>query len=471
MESLPAELLASVFDKLLDEEILNMPPHLISFGLTEAQAQALLRTMYVWLEKSSLARLEGIICHPDLARHIHRLTLHDERIKDITAWKYLYSYWSTHHRGVNFRSPQHSSFSSYIKMAREQISGGLSVTVNWGKYRMLLAVQQMVEEQQDDVRILSKAFDLLPNLEGVSVDNSNKFRVKKALGNAWCSGVDQNRIANCGSHLMEVLFLAMSDSVRKTPSFEIIRNGGRRWYRSNFTTMNFPGLFTKLPPNTIASAARGLRSLSLRSIYYGLDEVEYHDAARETSCGYSWGREFHKGEEYETTNAIAEMLSSASLLEGLTLTCLDIYRERYQKLHLPYLPLHSMRGSNDLQHLQKLRLGHFKTRQDQLVRFLLKVAGTVTSIRLNGIALDHGSWLSAFSKLRGRFSQLESIKVGVSRLYDAGLGEHDMGSEELSSSAMARNVSFCIVSCGDQDLLKWLRDGTGSNPGGHWVRR
>ena len=304
------------------------------------------------------------------------------------------------------------------------------------------------------------------------MDNSNRYRVKKALGDAWCSGVDQDRIANCGSHLMKVLLLAMSKSVRKSPSFEILpRNGARRWHRSKFTTMNFPGLFTQLPPNTIASAAQGLRSLSLRSIYYGPDEVEYHDAAREMKCGYSWVRQFYKGEEYETTNAIAEMLGSASLLEDLTFTCLDIHRERFQKLHLPYLPLNAMRGSNDLQHLQKLSLGHFKTRQDQLVRFLSKVAGTVTSIRLNGIVLDHGSWKSAFLKLQGKFSRLESIQIGMSRLYDAGLGEDDVGSEELSSSAMARNVLFCIVSCGDQHLLEWLRDGTGSNPGGPRVRR
>ena len=471
MESLPAELLEIVFDNLGKEDILNMPTHLISKGLTEAKAQALLRNIYVWLEKNSLARLERIICHPHLARHIHRLTLHDERVKDITARNYLYSYWSTHYRWFKLCPPLHPSFSSYIKMAREQISGDSSVTVNIGKYRMLLKEQQMVEEQQDDVRILSKAFDLLPNLEGVSVDNSNDFRVKKALGDAWCSGLDQDRIAHRGSHIMEVLFKAMSNSVRKISSFEISRNGARIYYRSEFMTMNFPALFTKLPPNTIASATQGLRCLSLRSIYYGLDEVQYHDAARETSCGYSWGRQVHKGEGYDSTKAIAEMLSSASLLEYLTLNCLDIYRERHQKLQLPYFPLHSMRGSNNLQHLQKLSLGHFKTRQDQFVRFLLKVAGTVISIRLNGIALDHGSWLSAFSKLRGRFSRLLSIIVGISRFYDTGLGEDDMGSEEISSSAMARDVKVRIVYCWDYRLLDWLKDGTGSNPGGHWVRR
>ena len=471
IENLPSELLTKVFENLPDDDIFNMPTDWISSGLTESQAQALLGTMYVSLEQSSLTRLERIICHPDLATHVHRLVLHDERVKDITAYNYLHSHWSTHHQRWGFFMPKYPSFANYIQMARKQVSGHSSVAAQFGKYRMLLKEQQMVGERQDDVRILSKAFDLLPNLEVVSVDNSNKRTVKRALGDAWCDDLRENRIANCGSHLTEVLFRAMSNSVRKVPSFEIMHNGGRRHYQSNLSTMNFAGLVTKLPPNTIALAAQGLRSLGLRSIHYGLDEVDYHDAARETSDGYSWLHKFHKGEGYDSTKGIAEMLSSASLLQDLTLICLDLCKKRYQKSHLPYLSLDSMRGLNDLQHLKKLNLGHFKTRRDQLVRFLLKVAGTLTTIRLCGIVLDHGSWVSAFSELRGKFSRLESIKVGISGLLDAGLGEDDSGSEELSSSVMARNVEFCIVPCGDQHILVWLRDGTGVHPGRRWVRQ
>ena len=466
IEALPFDLLTKVYEYLLDDDILNMPSKWISSGLTESQAQALLRTMYVCLEKSSLSRLERIISHPDLARHIHRLTLHDERVKDITAHNYLHSHWSTHHSAWGFYLPKYPSFASYIKMAQEQISGDSSVTVGFRKYRMLLKEQQMVEERQDDVRILSKAFDLLPNLEGVSVDNSNKHRVKEFLGKAWCDNLKENNIANCGSHLMEVLFRAMSKSARKVPSFEIMHNGGRRHYRSNVSTINFPSLFAKLPPNTIAATAQGLRSLGLRSLHYGLDEVDYHDAAYRVLDGYSWLHTSHEGEGYDSTKGIAEMLSSASLLEDLTLTCLELCKEHYQKSHLPYLSLDSMRGLNDLRHLQKLDLGHFKIRQDQFVGFLLNVASTVTTIQLNGIVLDHGSWVSTFSELRGRFARLESIKIGASRLYDAGMGEDDPGSQVLSSS---RHILFCVVSCGDQHLLRWLRDGNGVHPGRYWA--
>ena len=466
MESLPFDLLTKMIENLSDDDILNMPNKWTSSGLTESQAQALLRNTYVSLEKSSLTRFERIISHPDLARHIHRLTLHDERIKDISAYDYLHSHWSTHHDAWGFFRPKYPSFESYIKMAQQQISGDSSMVAKFGRYRMLMKEQQMVGERQDDVRILSKAFDLLPNLEVVSVDNSNQRRVKKSLGDAWCDDLMERCIASSGSHLMEVLFRAMANCVQKVPSFEIMHNGGRRHYRVDFSSINFPSLVAKLPPNTIASAAQGLRSLSLRSVYYGLDEVDYHVAAYRTIDAYSRLRTIHKGEGGNPTKGIAEMLSSAPLLEDLELTCLDLCRERYLK-SLPYLSIDSMRGSNDLQHLRKLSLGHFKTREDQFVGFLLNVAGTVTTIQLNGIVLDHGSWASVFSELRGKFSRLESTKVGISSLYDAKLGEDGLESEVLSSS---RYVVFCRVSCGDQQLLVWMRDGVGVHPGRHWVR-
>ena len=464
MESLPFDLLTKVLENLSDDDILNMPTEWTSSGLTESQAQALLRNMYVSLDERSLTRLERIISHPDLARHIHRLTIHDERVKDISTYNYLQSHWSTHHQRFGFFHGEYPSFATYIQMAQQQISGDSSVAAKFGKFRALLKEQQMVGERKDDVRILSKAFDLLPNLEVVSVDNSNQHVVKKTLGDAWCDDLKENSIANCGSHLMEVLIRAMSKSVRKVPSFEIMHNGGRRVYRTNFTTMNFPGLVTKQPPNTIASAAQGLRSLTLRSIFCGIDQVDYHDAAYRMIDGYSRLHKFHQGEGGDSTKGIAEMLSSASLLEDLELTCLDLCKEQY-KSNLPYLSLELLRGSNDLQHLRKLSLGHFKSREDQFVPFLLKVAGTLTTIQLDGIVLDHGSWASAFTELRGKFSRLESTKVGLSSLYDA--GEEDSESEELTYS---RNVLLRLVSCGDQQLLVWMRDGVGVHPGRHWVR-
>ena len=328
-----------------------------------------------------------------------------------------------------------------------------------------------MEEQGEDVRRLKNIFRLLPNLETLSIDNYidnySKAGLKDLLGDAWCKSIEQDPLEQCGSHLLEVLLKVMSASGEKISSFKVLYDARPTCYSRGMNIMNFPALFTKLAPNTISSAVKSLRSLKLKSVYYEVHEIEFHDAVREERCGYYWNGDFDGGEEYCTTKTIAEMLSSAHLLEHLTLKFIDDYRNHRQLLLTPYIPLHSMRGSNTLQNLKRLSLGGFKTRQDQLVRFLLKVAGTVTYVHMDGIVLDHGSWMSAFSKLRGRFTQLESFKVGYGELYETGLGVEEMDADMLGFRLEACNVSVYDVElryCNNDSLLGWFRDGTGPNP-------
>lgn len=464
MENLPSELLAKIFNLLPDIDILNLPSHIISFTLTDAQAQALLQTMEVWLEKNSLERLVRISRHPNLARHVQELIIYNECLNDITSTEYLASYWLLHHPKKHSFPPKNLSFETYRRLASNQTPGERSVAASFGEYRMQLNEQIRMEEQQDDVRLLSIAFGHLINLKNISIDNKGTLRLRNALGDAWCPGVEYHYLQHCGSHLTEVLLRAMSTSARKVTSFEIMHETGPLWYTSGMTTINFPDIFTNLPPNTISSALQSLRCLNLRSVYYETDEIKYHDGDREESCGYYWSHKGDEDEDYGTTKAIAQMLNSAPLLEELTLNFYADYDKRRFLPVIPYIPLHSMRGSNDLQHLKKVCLGNFKTRQDQLVRFLLKIAGTVTYIHVDGVVLDYGSWLAAFSRLRGKLTHLETFKVGFQGLYDAGLGEEKMDPEELEISVNLCDISFRIVPCEDDHLLGWLGDGTGSNP-------
>lgn len=468
MDNLSSELLANIFGYLSDEDILNLPSNIIFFTLTVAKAQKLLHTMDIWLEKGSLERVAKISRHPILSGHVQELIFHNERLEDITSKEYLQSYWFTHHDKQRSRPPKNLSFDNYRKLAFKQAPGKSSLAANFGKYRMQLEDQKIVEEKQDDVRLLSIVFGHLLNLDGIWIDNSSTTRLVHALGDAWCHGVEHDPFGNSGSYLTEVLFKAMSNSDRKIPLFQVMHDTQPgQWYSISLSTINFPKVLTKLPPNTLSSAVESLRSLKLSSIRYGIDEVQFRDAARATSCGYYWGIKIYKRDEekYGTTKAIAEMLSSATLLEDLTLHFhADYTKPRYLPF-TPYVPLHSMRGSNNLQHLKRLRLSTFKTREDQLVRFLLKVAGTLTHLDLDGILLDHGSWLSAFERLRGRFQQLETLKVGDQHhLYDAGIGDDELGPEYDEYKIHARQVSFHKVPCEDDHVLRWLRDGTGSNP-------
>ena len=468
MDNLPSELLAKIFGHLSDEDILNLPSKIIYFTLTEAKAQKLLHTMDVWLEKDSLERVAKISRHPILSSYVRELIFHNERLDNITPTEYLKSYFHTHHDKQRSHLPKNLSFDNYKKLGFKQTPGNSSLAANFGKYRTQLEDQKRIEEKQDDIRLLSIAFGHLLNLDGIWIDNSSTTRLIHALGDAWCDGVEQDHFGSSGSHLTEVLFKAMPTLGRRIPSFQIMHDTRPgRYYSLGLSTINFPKLLTRLPPNTVSSAVKSLQSLKLSSIHYGYNEVQFHDTARAASCGYTWGKKIYEddAEKYGTTKAIAEMLSSATLLEELTLHFHADYTKLRHLISAPYVPLHSMRGSNNLQHLKELRLSSFKTRQDQLLRFLLKVAGTVTHLELDGILLDHGSWSSAFQRLRGRFQQLETLKIGDQNdLYDAGIGVHDLGPEDVEYKLHARQVSFDSVPCDDDRALRWLRDGTGRNP-------
>ena len=327
-----------------------------------------------------------------------------------------------------------------------------------------------MEKQQEDVLLLRIIFGHLFNLETISIDNMNKVGLRDDLNNACCYIVKEDPLEYCGSHLLEVLLKVMSKSTKKISSFKVMNDARPAWYGNGMDTMNFPAMFTKLPLNTISSAVQELRSLKLKRVRYGIDEIQLRDAVREESCGYYWSHNADESMKHGTTEAIAEMLSSAPLLEDLTLTFYKDDRAYREPLLMPYIPLESIRGSNGLQHVKRLSLANFKIRQDQLVPFLLCVAGTLIYVDIDGVVLESGSWFSAFSRLRGKFPQLEKFKIGFGDLYEARLELDKKGTEKLGCTVNATDVSVFvfnidqIIDFGDDELLGWFRDGTGPIP-------
>ena len=417
-------------------------------------------------EKSSLERFNGIGGRPNLARHVKELCFHNERLDDISREAYLKSFWITNHGKMHCDTLEKLSFSNYRELA---FKGNRSVEECFTKYREQLEDQKRMEDQQEDVLLLATAFGNFLNLEKVSVDIKNSFRLLDVLGDAWCSGVEQKSFKDCGFHLLDVLFGAMSKSTRNVASFEVLHQHDAR-LGNETSTLSFPAMFSKLPPKTISSAVQNLRSFKLKNVYYGYNEIVFHDAVREESCGNNWTHRADRNTKYETTEAIAEMLSSAPLLEHLTL---KFYKGRMGSCEpslMPYMPLQSMRGSNSLQQLERLSLAKFKTRPVQLVPFLLGVAGTVTYIHIDGIVLESGSWLSVFAQLRGKFSKLERFKVGSDALYEARLGVDCMGTEKFGCIVKASNFQVStsaymeFFDVGDKNRLEWFKDGTGLYP-------
>lgn len=73
-------------------------------------------------------------------------------------------------------------------------------------------------------------------------------------------------------------------------------------------------------------------------------------------------------------DAIAEMLRSAPLLEDLTVQLLMMYNHMHSMtLRKPCLSLDSLRGSNPLECLTRVKLGNFRTEEMNVVHFFLGI--------------------------------------------------------------------------------------------------
>lgn len=266
MERLPTELLMNIFESLSDKDILNLPSNIISHTLTDAQAQKKLQILDVWLEKSSLERLNRIGRHPNLAKHVKELRFHNIRLDDISREAYLKSFWITNHGKMHRDKLENLSFSNYRELAFE---GNRSVEECFTRYRKQLEDQKRMEEQQEDVLLLETGFSHLLNLEKVSIDNSHNFRLLNVLGDAWCRDVEQKSFRDCGSHLLNLLFRVMSKSTSSTASFEILHQYDNRLgtIGNYMSTMSFPAMFSTLPPNNICSAVQNMREVKERLLW------------------------------------------------------------------------------------------------------------------------------------------------------------------------------------------------------------
>ena len=158
------------------------------------------------------------------------------------------------------------------------------------------------------------------------------------------------------------------------------------------STVNFLSMLTKLPPYTITSGMRWLRILKLKSIYYDVKEIKYHDRSREKKdSGDCYSDPEDDNISHRSTEALREMLRSAFNLELLTLMFIDDYREHRCRLFTPYIPLDTLRGSNRFDNLRRLSLGSFKIGENELISFLLPVAKTLTHLEFDGLVIDRGT--------------------------------------------------------------------------------
>lgn len=209
-------------------------------------------------------------------------------------------------------------------------------------------------------------------------------------------------------------------------------------------------------------AVQNLRKLEFQSIYYGLAEINHHDHQRDIDLyGQDDGAESEDDQETDLANKYGStpmMIQLATLLEDLTLTFLDDYRDHRQAYCTPYIPLSHLKGTNPMQHLERLKLGNLKLEEPQLIKFILSLS-SLKHLTLDGIVLDPGTWTSTFTKLKGRLAGLERLMVDFHGIWDADIEVGEDGPYDWRYNCREKYCDW-----NEHHHLAWFKEGKGEHP-------
>lgn len=248
--------------------------------------------------------------------------------------------------------------------------------------------------------------------------------------------------------LLSLLLKALAYSGREPKHIEILEGPSSNRCWQSVGPINFPRITDFLPPTMIRSTFQNIRRFDIRSDFFNREEVAL-------SVDKSAGDDFCQG-QIGAMDTLAAMLSSAHLVEELSLRCTDSLWHTGSRPP-PYLPLGTpLTGSNPLLHLRTLDLRSFRTNQPGLVTFLTSCAGTLETLVLVLVILESGSWKSAYDSLKGRFPLLE--KVNLQLLYGCEEWQKEFGKiYSIFIPAGCRSLTERVI--GPQEVpLRWLKD-------------
>lgn len=219
-----------------------------------------------------------------ISRHVTTLVISLDRLIFCNPILYMDRYWRDSHSDRNHCRPKHPAPGEYLRLAFEPLADGTNPEQRYMAFLDDLSAQKQFEQQQEDVRLLTTALIMLPNIRTIILDSDIFYEDsprRQMLGDAWCyEMIDSTR--KTGSHVMEVLMKAMATSHKHKPATvtEI------RIPYEETGTVSFPKVLAKVTPNTVSIAMQEVRRLKLDGIYYSEEEIKYHDDQRKSDPYY-----------------------------------------------------------------------------------------------------------------------------------------------------------------------------------------
>ncbi|KAI4209529.1 MAG: hypothetical protein LQ351_007564 [Letrouitia transgressa] len=412
------------------EQRLRLPPDILANAFSFEKLEKWYKSVSFSLEKDDLEHLYHISTHPVVSPFVKELkvcTGGTERPLPITMKQLLQFKWDEDHAKCRkttepptLEDLTKENYFDHFKRVHGDDCCSLDPVDFDAIYRSLTDIanaHRIFEESAEDVNILSRCMDKLPNLETIQIDNF--YRYRQFNWEVWEKAYERDPDKKSTTHLLSVVIRSLATSSTRNLMVEVRGSPSDYWWGSSVAPaapLSLSSLMSldnvrggQLSLTTLENALSRLRKLELKGIYYDIGEkFEYDYEYDDEEYDYENEEDKSRGSDLQmlqgSNQALRCILLAAKGLEELTLEFTS-----HEDHRGPLIPLSFLIEEITLPLLRKLKLHTFVTRRQWLHDFLM-ACPSVELLELKSVTLLHNDWVKVFINLKDALPSIAEFR-------------------------------------------------------------
>lgn len=459
MEHLPNEILVLIYNELTNEDIVNLPFHLTSRGLSRKDANRRFHHLFATWNQTKLKRLVRIAANPRLRDAVTKIFFCTSRPINPEAQPSFGNLWMNHvhayPRPCSSRSLDiyFNTYHAHFGRAESDCDFCQKPSLEAQFLCCDMRYQAWNKWQRSDQgkSLLALAVAWLPNLKTICIDNSYGKNLGRLSEKFSYDGVEEPHLPeplqwdiceqSWGSDLLKRIVEAVSIAQRVDRSVRTMSNNWPTFYRIGDVYMMLGDLLLIVASDAVLYTFEYLVSLEMTSVHRNQKGTMYRGLVCACSSEPGIPIIFYDA-------SLATMIKTPDNLINLKINVWD--GSYFYPFHLLQLDDWRPSYSHPLKpqcSISRLELVGLISSEARLSAFLLRTVQTLRHLGLDKTRLSSGTWVGVFDRLGGQFD-LITLKLGL--LSNTG---DDIGSITGCSSINELPMNHEA----EENLLNWLR--------------
>ncbi|CAF9935069.1 MAG: hypothetical protein ALECFALPRED_006233 [Alectoria fallacina] len=384
MNQLSLELIRFIVEEVPGEDLENL--RLVNKIFADLAAPRLFEAIPVWIGIRSLERLTALSEHPQLSRYPKEIIFSPLRFidyKDDKVYRAQVQEWFEY---------QPYSLSSHA----------LAIGRHMSAYRSYIEAQRYLSSKATDVKILSRAFTRLPNLETLRLAYANLAIGSLEMVDAFGRFVARDLVTFDCEYALPTLFRALFCSRTKFKIFKLgpdgdYAHGGDLSEAVRVRSSLVPLSHAELPSCASTSTPDRIIVDALSKTFLS-PNVEICKGALSQLRELRIGKIFFCGSEVpelsRVTTAIRMMIKSAPDIETIVIHIFGLFYE------MPKPSLTATIPESPLGNLRVLEVSDHETKLPALTRFFRHHQESLVKVKFSGVNIGSSDWSTALVHLR-----------------------------------------------------------------------